>query len=89
MTRRHMSAAWHCDPGDPARKLVLLALADIADDRGIARPVPAVLAHVTNLTPAARDTALDGLEANRLIERVGRYALGPRKWRLRLPEPRA
>jgi DNA-binding transcriptional ArsR family regulator len=59
--------------GSPTRKLVLLALADFADDRHVAWPSIASLSSIAEASPRTIQRALSDLEELGLIERVGRH----------------
>jgi hypothetical protein len=64
------SWAWEQDAPSPEARLVLLALAEFADERGMCRSKAVVIARMTGCVGAALDRALAELAAARLIRAV-------------------
>lgn len=75
MSVHAMSWAKRQRTGSATRKLVLLAIADYADDRGIAWPSQMTLAAETEMSDRSIRTALRDLERINLISRRARPVL--------------
>jgi pyocin large subunit-like protein len=70
-----MSWAKRVVTGSPTRKLVLLTLADYADDAGVAYPSQQTLAADTELNERSIRRALEQLETRKLVSREARPPL--------------
>jgi len=84
-----MTWAWGRSVGHPAQKLVLMALADHADDRGICHPGIERIAQKVELAPRTVRRYLGQLEEDGHIQRRRRRrkngTLGTYQYRLRIP----
>jgi DNA-binding MarR family transcriptional regulator len=88
MSERAWDWAWRCRGLTPARRLVLLALAEHAGDNGeTCMPAPGLLRRMTGLSRRGVAKTLNALEAVRLIAREPGGCDGATRYRLLLDRP--
>lgn len=68
-----MTQVWESNIGPASRRLVLLALADSANDEGVCWPSIATLAHKANIARTTTEDAIRSLETDGLIVRNRRF----------------
>ena len=88
MSERAWDWAWRCRGLTPARRLVLLALAEHAEYNGeTCMPAPGLLRRMTGLSRRGVAKTLNALEAVRLIAREPGGCDGATRYRLLLDRP--
>ena len=85
MTWRQLPAIW-ATPLRPTDKLVLLCLAQFADQRGqSARPAQATVSKMTGISPRSVRYALNRLKDSKLITPTGKGKRGTIQYRINMP----